>query len=149
MPDPPDTSRDWLRGVGEGKGRWWRERWSSWIVLEWAVVREVSQLCPERDAPTNQGFAPVSASGSPFASRRSRYSQGAPPTSFLPTFLQRLYLARVRRRARASGLIRVHYAPAFERSRNARHEAFAVSGNISTGGNRKRYHCQAAVSRLV
>jgi len=27
---------------------------SSRIVLKWAVAREVSQLCPERDAPTDQ-----------------------------------------------------------------------------------------------
>lgn len=59
MPDPPDTWRDWLGMVGEG--------WSSWIVSEWAVAREVSRLCPERDAPTDRVLLGV-ASGSPFSS---------------------------------------------------------------------------------
>lgn len=61
MPDPPDTSRDWLGVRKEG-----RERWSSWIVSEWAVAREVSQLCSERDAPTDQVLLGY-ASGSPFS----------------------------------------------------------------------------------
>lgn len=111
MPDLPDTSRDCL---GRGGGEEGKREEGEVIGLDrfgmGKLAREVSQLCPERDAPTNQGFTLVSFRLSPFALpfRTSRYSQGAPPTFFLPA--ERLYLAR----AHVRSYTRVHYAPAFE-----------------------------------
>jgi len=116
-----------IRDAGPGSILRGREAagWSSRIVLKWAVAREVSQLCPERDAPTDQlsRLRLKSASLSLFRFfflsflRPSRYSQGA------ATFPPRGKPVR----EQAS---RVHYAPAYGH-RYARHEAFAVSGNIS------------------
>ena len=109
-------------------------RRSFWIVLKWVVAREVSQLCLERDALTNQ--LPWDSFSSPSGSSSDIFhlsqTQIFPRSRHLPSALN-AYTSHscVCMCVYTSSLIRVHYAPLFER-RNARHEAFAVSGNIST-----------------
>ncbi|EZA57943.1 hypothetical protein X777_01958, partial [Ooceraea biroi] len=77
------------------------------IVLEWAVAREVSQLCLERDVPTDQ------------LSRDSSSSLLASSSDYVWSTHERTTGAR----ARAGRPVRVHYALAYER-RYAKHEAF-------------------------
>ncbi|EGI59186.1 hypothetical protein G5I_12683 [Acromyrmex echinatior] len=106
-------------------------RRSFWIVLKWVVAREVSQLCPERDALTNQlpwgSFSSPSGSSSDIF--RLSQTQIFPRSRHLPSALSAytspLAFVCVCGCVYTNSLIRVHYAPLFER-RHARHEAFAV-----------------------
>ncbi|KYN44217.1 hypothetical protein ALC56_01339 [Trachymyrmex septentrionalis] len=78
----PDPFRSYATEGDEG-------RRSFWIVLKWVVAREVSQLCPERDALTNQlpwgGFS--SPSGSSSGIFRLSQTQIFPRSRHLPSAL--------------------------------------------------------------
>lgn len=101
MPDPPDTSRDWL-GVKEGR------EVGEMIVLDRlgmvGCTREVSQLCSERDAPTDQVLLGYASGSPPFPLLVDPDIPKEPPPGFLPS--RSVYISRACADVRARAVLR-------------------------------------------